>query len=84
MHAFEWVFRLDPCKSRQFSKHDLFSEAFQARRVGGGGGGSRGSNEPPKIFEVVIKQSKDCDRSITRTTTFLARIIGGSRNILAL
>ena len=54
--------------------------------MGGGGGGFEGfeGNEPPKIFEVVIKQSKDCDRSITRTTTFLARIIGGSRNILAL
>ena len=64
----------------------------QARRVGGGGGG--GFN-PLKFFKSAFlgvekikifytKQSKDCDWSITRTTTFLARIIGGSRNILAL
>ena len=47
-----------------FTKVSLFSYFFlcmcfvldfQARRVGGGGGGgSRGSNEPPKIFEDGI------------------------------
>ena len=38
----------------QYIKHEM--QCFitrQARRVGGGGG-SRGSNEPPKIFEVGI------------------------------
>ena len=44
---------------------------FQARRVGGGGGGrggSRGSNKPPKMFEVGIfgglKRSKNLHKTI--------------------
>ena len=63
---------------------------------GGGGGGVRGVRTNPlkvlksafldveKVKKNCTKQSKDCDRSITRTTTFLTRIIGGSRNILVL
>ena len=52
---------------------------FEVGILGGGGGGG-----VEKIKKNYTTQSKDCDRSITRTTTLHARIIRGRRNILAL